>query len=367
MRVEQSVRLGLVLACTAALTACAHFGFPSASRKPLERLSKQARLSAIRRAQVWRPTQVSSMDIWMGPQDKKAFAANATVDCDYVKRKTSGHSPKFECAIATSDEVKVKYGQANAEVYGEVAATRLLWALGFGADHMYPVTVVCRDCPADPAHAPQEERHHQVRFYPAAVERKMPGETMESSPDSGWSWPELDLVSESAGGAPRAHRDALKLLAVLLQHTDSKPSQQRLVCLNPRLEDGQCAEPFMMINDLGLTFGHASAWNDQNQSGVNLELWAKTPVWSDSGRCVGNIAKSVTGTLDHPVISEEGRAFLAVLLMQLSDAQLHDLFAVARFPLRSVGMKPRRPVTTVDQWVEAFKTKRDEIVNRSCA
>ena len=306
------------------------------------------------------------MDIWMGPQDKKASAPNATVACDYVNRKTSGHSPKFECAIASNDEVKVKYGQANAEVYGEVAATRLLWALGFGADHMYPVTVECRDCPADPAHAPQE-RQHQVRFYPAAVERKMPGETMESFPDAGWSWPELELVSESAGGAPRAHRDALKLLAVLLQHTDSKPSQQRLVCLNPRLEDGQCAEPFMMINDLGLTFGHANAWNDQSPSGVNLELWAKTPVWSDSGRCVGNIAKSVTGTLDHPVISEEGRAFLADLLMQLSDAQLHDLFAVTRFPLRSLGMKPTRPVTTVDQWVEAFKAKRDEIVNRSCA
>src|SRR5438093_13104955 len=92
--VPRSVRLGLVLSCTAALTACAHFGFPSAPRKPLERLSRQARLSAIRRAQVWRPTPVSSMDIWMGPQDKKAFAPNATVECDYVNRKTSRHSPK---------------------------------------------------------------------------------------------------------------------------------------------------------------------------------------------------------------------------------------------------------------------------------
>jgi hypothetical protein len=364
--VLRSVRLGLVLACTAVLAACAHFGFTSASNKPLEHLSKAMRLSAIRRAQVWRATQVSAMDMWMGPQDKKSFAPNTTIFCDFVNRKSNGHSPKFSCEIAPGEDLKVKYGQSNAEVYAEVAATRLLWALGFGADHMYPVIVECRNCPADPAHEPQEHEGAR-RFYPAAVERKMPGETMERFPDSGWSWPELDLVSEAAGGAPRAHRDALKLLAVLLQHTDSKPAQQRLVCLNPQLEDGQCARPFMMINDLGLTFGHSNTWNRQTESSVNLQEWTKTPVWSDAGGCVGNISKSVKGTLDHPPISEEGRAFLADLLMQLSDAQLHDLFAVAQFPLRSLSMKPARPMITVDEWVDAFKAKRDEIVNRSCA
>jgi len=354
------------MTCTATLAACAHFGFRSASPKPFEHLSKQARVAAIRHAQVWQPTEVSAMDIWMGPEDKKGFAPNATVLCDYAHQKSGGHSAEFLCAIAPGGEIKVKYGQTNGEVYAEVAATRLLWALGFGADHMYPLTVECRNCPPDPAHEPQV-RQRQVRFYPASVERKMPGETMESFLDSGWSWPELDLVSEPAGGAPRAHRDALKLLAVLLQHTDSKPSQQRLVCLHSHLDDGQCARPFMMVNDLGLTFGRASPWNTQSESSVNLDEWTKTPVWSDSGGCVGNIAKSVTGTLDHPIISEAGRAFLADLLMQLSDAQLHDLFAVARFPLRSLGTTPARPMTTVDQWVDVFKEKRDEIVNRSCA
>jgi len=322
-------------------------------------------LSAIRRAQVWRPTTVPSMDVWNGPQDKKAFAPNATVACDYVNRRSSGHSPKFLCAIAPGDEVKVKYGQENGEVYGEVAATRLLWALGFGADHMYPVKVDCRGCSKDPAHD-KETREPEVLFQPAAVERKMPGEAMESFPDEGWSWQELELVSEAAGGAPRAHRDALKLMAVLLQHSDSKASNQRLVCLNSHVEEGQCSETFMMINDLGLTFGRASVWNTAAEASVNLEAWEKTPVWADSPRCIGNITKSVTGTLDHPVISEEGRAFLADLLMQLSDTQLHDLFAVAQFPLRSLGMKPAKPMTTVDQWVDAFKAKREEIVNRSC-
>jgi hypothetical protein len=73
----------------------------------------------------------------------------------------------------------------------------------------------------------------------------------------------------------------------------------------------------------------------------------------------------MTGTLENPLISESGRKFLADLLVQLSDAQLHELFDVARFPLRSRSGGAKRPVT-IDQWVDAFKQKRDEVVNRTC-
>ena len=128
-----------------------------------------------------------------------------------------------------------------------------------------------------------------------------------------------------------------------------------------------CAEPFMMINDLGLTFGRANALNTNDGASVNFERWSKTAIWKDAGHCIGNIEQSVTRTLDHPAIGEAGRAFLADLLMQLSDAQLYDLFDVAQFPLRSLGVNPTRPMTTVEQWVEAFKEKRGEIVNHSCA
>ena len=99
---------------------------------------------------------------------------------------------------------------------------------------------------------------------------------------------------------------------------------------------------------------------------MSFERWAKTPVWKDPAPCIGNLDKSVTGTLDRPGISEAGRMFLADLLAQLSDAQLHDLFEVARFPLRSEGVHPDKPMITTDKWVDAFKHKRDEIVGHSC-
>jgi hypothetical protein len=167
------------------------------------------------------------------------------VSCDYVERRRRGRLPKFTCEVAPGDNVKVKFGSGNGEVYAEVAATRLLWALGFGADRMYPVRVLCRGCP---------------------IRR----------------WRERD-------GSQR-----------------------------------------------------------------------------DPKRCIGNLPRSLTGTLDNPAISEPGRRFLADLLVQLSDAQLLDLFEAARFPLRSRHGVGSGPGASADEWLNAFKHKRDEVVNRRC-
>lgn len=229
------------------------------------------RKSLIARSKVWFPTDIPSMNLRTGPAGPESFAPGATVTCEYLDRKLSGASPKFACRLPDGDELKVKYGGANGEVYGEVAASRLLWALGFGADR-------------------------------------------------------------SAG------------------------------------EDGRCSVPMMIINDLGVTFGRSNAFNQQPAASVNLAKWANVPVWKDSGTCVGNLSGSFTGTLKNPVISEQGRRFLADLLTQLSDQQLRDMFEAARVQLR-----PRAPESgrsgfpTVEEWVNAFKQKRAEIQERRCA
>ena len=122
-----------------------------------------------------------------------------------------------------------------------------------------------------------------------------------------------------------------------------------------------------MVNDLGLTFGRASRTNANDESAANLVGWSGTPVWKGDTGCVGNLARSLTGTLHDPIISEEGRRFLSSLLEQLTDRQLHDLFAVARFDLR-----PRSPASgrsgfpAIQEWVDAFKEKRRQIAERRC-
>jgi hypothetical protein len=242
----------------------------------------------IRKAQIWAPTNVAEMDLRAGPQGAGAFPPNWTVVCDYVEKKAlPGITSKFDCAVGKGEVVKVRYGATNGKVQGAALATRLLWALGFGADRLCPVSGTCRGCSSDPWTKRERVDGQQV-FDPAAVERKPKGYEMKSEHKGGWAWPELDLIDEQQGGASVAQRDGLKLLAVFMQHTDTKTEQERLLCLpNGRTNDGGCDEPFMMPHDVGLTFGQANAFNRTSVGSVNFDQWSKTPMWKDATACVG--------------------------------------------------------------------------------
>jgi hypothetical protein len=307
------------------------------------------------------------MNLKQGPPGSGAFPVGATVSCRYLDKKLGGASPKFACLVDDNDEVRVKFGGGNGEVFGEVLATRLLWALGFGADRMYPVTVLCQGCPKELASA--EQPGETLRFDPAVIERRMPGKDWPTEGPHGWSWAELTAVAPKSGSASQAHRDALKLLAVFIQHSDSKPEQQRILCVASQRERSPATcRPFLMISDLGLTFGRASRANDNATSSVNLHAWQQAPVWQGETGCVGNLPKSLTGTLDNPVITESGRRFLANLLIQLTDRQIRDLFDVARVSRRMrVPDDAASGAATVDEWIAAFKDKRTQIVERRCS
>jgi len=350
----QTVRrqvLGVAIAAVLAMAVAQLYAVSQGSDEK-EYVSDKERLAAIRRGHVWAKTDVPSMDIRKGPAGPGAFPAGATVTCDYVEEKSSGNSAKFTCVIPPDQKVHVKYGRTNGEVFAEVAASRLFWALGFGAERNYPVRVECRGCP--PALVDSDF---------GTIERLHAGQDIQTSTRYGWSWEELDELEPGPAAAERDARNALKLLAVLVQHTDSKPEQQRLLCPN----DGSpkaCPDPLLMVHDLGQTFGRANLFNRDSSGSVNLHNWATSPIWKDPAHCVAGLAKSQTGSLGDPVISEGGRRFLADLLVQLTDAQIHDLFDVARFSERT--LKTPGDSSTVDEWVGAFKAKRDEIVTAKC-
>jgi hypothetical protein len=328
-------------------------GTAQSPRKP-EFVSESERLDAIRRGHVWTPTNVAAMDIRTGPTGPGAFAPGALVSCDYIDEKSTGNSPKFSCLIPPEDKVRVKFGTTNGEVFAEVAASRLFWALGFGAERNYPVRVECRGCPAS-----------IVGSDFGTIQRRFPGQDIQTRSMYGWSWDELDEIDPGAPASERAARSALKLLAAFVQHTDSKTEQQRILCPGDGSPKG-CQKPFLMIHDLGQTFGVASLFNRDKVSSVNLGEWADVPVWKDPAHCVARLTQSQTGTLSDPIISEAGRKFLADLMAQLTDAQIHDLFDVARFPQRNEGTKGSADAATVDQWVGTFKVKRAEIVDHAC-
>src|SRR6185369_17162286 len=129
--------------------------------------------------------------------------------------------------------------------------------------------------------------------------RKLPGRAMETSPDSGWKWSEIDDIGPDSPPDARAQRDAFKLLAVFVQHTDSKAANQRLLCPEGQ-EVGKtgCLSPMLMVSDLGLTFGKSAFWiTNMNKHSVSMDEWTDRPVWKDEQRCEAHLSKSIAGTL----------------------------------------------------------------------
>jgi hypothetical protein len=339
----------------------------------LDAVSAETRQAYVRRAQVWTPIDTASLDLMAGPRGRVPRAFDSLVECNFVddQGRLNGVTPKFLCR-AGDDVLKVKYGDDNGEVYAEVVATRLFWALGFGADRVYPVQVKCHDCPMDPWLWRTSVRFAERLFVHATVEEKFEGETITVRDDVGWSWPELDEVDPEAGGAPVAHRDALKLLAVFVQHGDNKRDQQRLVCRPEGVmhtsEGVTCSQPFLMISDLGATFGGAGKLSRDRTAKLNYRLWSTKPVFRAGRGCVGDLNASMRGSLKNPTIGEAGRRFLAERLAALSDGQIHDLFRAGRVDERgeTVGDGAERRRVTVDDWVAAFKARRRQIVERHC-
>ena len=352
----------------------------------LSSLSEKERKEYLHRSKVWHQTDIPNTNILAGPESEIAVPFDQQVTCQYVEpqSKPSGYAPKFMCRLSSGGQVvHVKYD--TREVYGEVAGTRLLWSLGFFTDRNYAVKLRCLGCPEkNPFHPSQGEARVERTINNALIEQDFPGE-IANSHDEGWAWKELNDVDEKSGGSSKTEIDALKLIAVFMQHMDSKHQQQRIGCyLEDIVREGNkelCKRPVLMIQDLGETFGAGGA-NVSTTSSMNLEAWKSQRIWNqnkeaqytaDSGQrtCFGNLTSAQFARDDglfDPEISEAGREFLANLLNQLSDQQISDLFHAARADKTGdtiIENGIQRPVT-IDDWVAAFKEKRQEINEHRC-
>ncbi len=326
----------------------------------------------LRRAQVWAEpaVPVESAKLGENPPGNDELSRDAVVECRFKPGGVAGTTPKFDCELPNGDKVKVKYGISNPEVYTEVAATRLLAALGFPADRMYVVgRVRCLGCPPDPFPVlecvnegtpiercfPGLDPSRAEEFDPAVIERPIAGRRIETTKERGWRWDELSKIDGAAGGATRAQVDAFRLMAVVFGHWDNKAKNQRLLCPGDLESSSQCRHPLAMVQDLGATFGPDK---------LDLARWDATPVWSDAAACTVSMKQLPYGGSTFPdvTISEAGRVFLATRLQKLSAKQLHDLFDGARFS-RYPHKDPE--ARNVDNWVSAFQKKVRAIADRA--
>lgn len=322
------------------------------------------RADTIARARVFLPgTPDTDMPSAIGPD----------LECRYEPKDTTGTTPKFDCRLADGSVVKVKYG-INPEIPGEVAATRLLSAMGLAADQMSIVRRLrCYGCPRSPYRSRQVaewffvaglldrflDYGEYVDFANAAVERKFAARAFEVDAHEGWGFYELAAVDSSRGGASRAEIDALRLIAVFLAHWDNKAPNQRLICLGDRGADSAepCEKPLLMLQDLGATFGPKK---------VDYLGWKHAPIWRDAQGCTATMsALPYRGaTFADVEISEAGRQLAAAKLGALDAAALTNLFLSSNFPDAETG---RVGTANVQPWVGVYQEKLAAITNRSCA
>ena len=369
----------------------------------------QARLDYLGKAVIWQdPGRKTPEDILNGQPGRFPFDfAEATspegLPCEFVQpgRQLGGKTQKFICRGPNGQTARVKYYEpphGNREIFGSVASTRLMWALGFDADAVYPVRVNCIDCPKDPWTGRGDR---SSRVLTSVIEARFQGTLILSGHNSeeGWTWAQLDHAIQNLPAGEfrdrqRTHFEALTLLGVLIQHGDRKSSQQRLVCrgeinfeagdvhpasssdgsgwtlpaLFERRGEMACKEPVVTVQDAGATFGAAGAFTDRITSKMSLKHWASKPVFRDapdSTECVGELSISLHSGAPgepHQLISEQGRQFLLEQLKRLDDAHLKALFTVAQVEVLGDENRYEDPDsgtvhTGVDAWVTVFKKK----------
>jgi hypothetical protein len=324
--------------------------------KDKRKVSDEERAELIARARLWRQPRV--------PIERASFVGKTleSVTCKFEVSEPGGTTPKFDCTLDDGEEVRIKYGN-GPEVPAEAAATRLLHALGFAADEVTLVRRLrCYGCPEEPFSTmkavgitqaePLYERLVDYKDYEefewVALERKFNARPVETDRVEGWAFFELDTVDAAKGGAARAHIDALRMISVLLAHWDNKTENQRIVCLSGQWpEDTPCPAPFLLLQDVGATFGPPK---------LDLAAWEQARMWEDRATCTLSMRDLPFegATFGQARVTESGRRFTAALVSRISDDQLTELFTHARFAEERGPFNVSSPIS---EWVRVFKAK----------
>jgi len=294
------------------------------------------------------------------PVDPTGALTGDSVECRFVPSATGGTSFKFDCGLADGKIIRVKYGH-EPEIHAEVAATRLLAALGYASDHVYLVPHLrCHGCPPNPflttlvldaigLSANLERLRGTFKdFEWVSVERKFEAPPIEDDSRTGWAWWELKNVA-----APRDDLDAMRMLAVFLAHWDNKADNQRLVCMDGDAVDTvPCRDPLLMIHDLGSTFGPLK---------VNLSQWRQTPVWMDRATCTVSMRAMPYngGTFTDARITEAARVRVGRELAAFTDDELRRWFAAAHFPEYYAATDDGKDIAA---WLQAYHYRVNQIL-----
>jgi hypothetical protein len=285
-----------------------------------------------------------------------------------------------------ADQFKVKYlmppypnnEPRDNEVFTEVAATRILWALGFPADHMYSARAVyCIGCGPDPFKGNLKENKASIHDKPVAfnivaIERLLPMDAIEANDDETWSW--TDAVALYSNGWSREQKvgfDAYRLALGLLTYHNGLDSQNRLACAEWKAGSDRprvCAHPVILVQDVGSTFGKPGSFGG-NSRGV-ISDWQGQRVFANADQC--ELKYPLKG--DRAVL-KDAQDLLVQRLAKLDRERVKAIFSAARFQamdkkqldrLRHSGATDVEDAA-LNEWTDVFMSRAAEIrAARNC-
>jgi hypothetical protein len=250
-------------------------------------------------AVLWEPVNISQRNLLLGPGGT-AMRPN-TRRITFIEDEKGGNNLKYRIKDGSGREWVAKIAD---ESQAEVAATRLLWAIGYKTeiDYLIPKLTI-----------PTKKTYNNVRLEarPANVER-----------DGRWEWKENPFVGTR-------EFNGLKLMMALINNWDLKDDNTAI------LQQGN--QRHYIVSDLGSSFGRTAA--------------TSIPVLTKFGRSVNNpqhyadasfiVGMTSKGFLDMAYdgkqdylmkeFTVEDARWLANLLRRLSNKQISDAFRAANY------------------------------------
>lgn len=269
---------------------------------------------------IWEPVDIKSRDLFRGPTSEGVVPA---VDkMEFIGRQPGGNNLKFRLKDSNGREWVVKVAD---ESQAEVAATRLLWAIGYKTE----IDQIVRSL-----NIPKVGIYKNARFEARDDSRKR-GER--------WSWANNPFAGTK-------EFDGLRLMMAFINNWDLKDENNIFITEN--------GKTYLMVSDLGSSFGKLA---DESKSRTGRSV-NKPEHFAEAG-----FIKSVDDgvlVLDYRGMGEdhlkgikvENARWLADLLLQLSDKQIADAFRAANYSDEDVALLSAAVKRRIAELDEATRT-----------
>jgi hypothetical protein len=270
-------------------------------------------------ALMWEPGDIKSRDLYFGPGTAAGVPDLSRIT--FINSEKNGYSQKYKIKDGSGRTWIAKVG---LEAQSETAAVRLLWAIGYKTEINYLVPKLTIPGVGDLKNVRLEARpDHLTRM-------------------DEWEWNNNPFLGTK-------QLQGLKIMMSFINNWDMKNANNQVIRDGSRLE--------YVISDLGVSFGKTGSngsklfWrigrsrnapNDYYKSGFIKGVKDGHILFAFNGKNMG-LLKDIT--------TEDGR-WLADLLLQLSDEQIHDAFRAANYSdsdVRMLAFTVKRRIADLDR------------------